>query len=442
MAKPLVAIVGRQNVGKSTLFNRIVGRRLAIVEDLPGTTRDRLYADAEWQGRVFTLVDTGGLVLGSEDDLLARVRMQAQQAAADADVIVFVTDVLDGVTATDQEIVDILRRTQKPIILAANKADTPQRRMDVADFYSLGLGEVYAISALHGTDVADLLDAVVTSFPRIREREEEPAAVRVAIVGRTNVGKSSLLNALLREERAIVSEIAGTTRDAIDTSLRWHGQRVILIDTAGIRKRGKVVPGVEKYSVLRALKAIDRADVALLLIDGSEGVTAQDAHIAGYILEASKSVVVVVNKWDLVPKDSTTMDAYREHVHSQLKFIPYAPVLFVSALTRQRIDQVLETAIRVDQHRYQRIPTSELNDIVQESIARHHPPSKAGRRLTFYYATQPVVDPPTLVFFVNDSRLVHFSYQRYLENRIRERWGFEGTPLRLRFQGREKKSKR
>ena len=441
MAKPLVAIVGRQNVGKSTLFNRIVGRRLAIVEDLPGTTRDRLYADAEWQGRVFTLVDTGGLVLGSEDDLLARVRMQAQQAAADADVIVFVTDVLDGVTATDQEIVDILRRTQKPIILAANKADTPQRRMDVADFYSLGLGEVYAISALHGTDVADLLDAVVTSFPRIREREE-PAAVRVAIVGRTNVGKSSLLNALLREERAIVSEIAGTTRDAIDTSLRWHGQRVILIDTAGIRKRGKVVPGVEKYSVLRALKAIDRADVALLLIDGSQGVTAQDAHIASYILEASKSVVVVVNKWDLVPKDSTTMDAYREHVRSQLKFIPYAPILFVSALTRQRIDRVLETAIRVDQQRYQRIPTSELNDLVQESIARHHPPSKAGKRLTFYYATQPVVDPPTLVFFVNDSRLVHFSYQRYLENRIRERWGFEGTPLRLRFQGREKKSKR
>ena len=442
MAKPLVAIVGRQNVGKSTLFNRIVGRRLAIVEDLPGTTRDRLYADAEWQGRVFTLVDTGGLVLGSEDDLLARVRMQAQQAAADADVIVFVTDVLDGVTATDQEIVDILRRTQKPIILAANKVDTPQRRMDVADFYSLGLGEVYAISALHGTDVADLLDAVVTSFPRIREREEEPAAVKVAIVGRTNVGKSSLLNALLREERAIVSEIAGTTRDAIDTSLRWHGQRVILIDTAGIRKRGKVVPGVEKYSVLRALKAIDRADVALLLIDGREGVTAQDAHIAGYILEASKSVVVVVNKWDLVPKDSTTMDAYRKHVHSQLKFIPYAPVLFISALTRQRIDQVLETAIRVDQQRYQRIPTSELNDLVQESIARHHPPSKAGKRLTFYYATQPVVDPPTLVFFVNDSRLVHFSYQRYLENRIRERWGFEGTPLRLRFQGRKKKSKR
>jgi GTP-binding protein len=442
MPKPLVAIVGRQNVGKSTLFNRIVGQRMAIVEDLPGTTRDRLYGDAEWQGRIFALVDTGGLVLGSGDDLLARVRMQAQQAAADADVIVFVTDVLDGVTATDQDIVDILRRTQKPIILAANKVDTAQRHMDATDFYSLGLGEVYAVSALHGAGVADLLDAVVASFPKRREKEEETAALKIAIVGRTNVGKSSLLNALVREERVIVSEIPGTTRDAIDTFLQWRGQRVVLIDTAGIRKRGRVLGGVEKYSVLRALKAIDRADVALLLIDASEGVTAQDTHIAGYILEASKSVVVVVNKWDLVPKDSTTMDTYREHVRSQLKFIPYAPILFVSALTRQRIDQPLETATRVHRQRYQRIPTSELNDIVQESIARHHPPSKAGKRLTFYYATQPTVDPPTLVFFVNDKRLVHFSYQRYLENRIRERWGFEGTPLRLRFQGRERKGKR
>lgn len=442
MPKPLVAIVGRQNVGKSTLFNRIVGQRMAIVEDLPGTTRDRLYGDAEWQGRIFALVDTGGLVLGSGDDLLARVRMQAQQAAADADVIVFVTDVLDGVTATDQDIVDILRRTQKPIILAANKVDTAQRHMDATDFYSLGLGEVYAVSALHGAGVADLLDAVVASFPKRREKEEETAALKIAIVGRTNVGKSSLLNALVREERVIVSEIPGTTRDAIDTFLQWRGQRVVLIDTAGIRKRGRVLGGVEKYSVLRALKAIDRADVALLLIDASEGVTAQDTHIAGYILEASKSVVVVVNKWDLVPKDSTTMDTYRDHVRSQLKFIPYAPILFVSALTRQRIAQPLETATRVHRQRYQRIPTSELNDIVQESIARHHPPSKAGKRLTFYYATQPTVDPPTLVFFVNDKRLVHFSYQRYLENRIRERWGFEGTPLRLRFQGRERKGKR
>ncbi len=442
MAKPLVALVGRQNVGKSTLFNRIVGQRLAIVEDMPGTTRDRLYADAEWQGRAFTLIDTGGLVLGSEDDLLKRVRKQAQQAMADADVIVFVTDVVEGVTPTDVEVADILRRTQKPIILVANKADNARRRLEAAEFYSLGLGDVYDTSALHGTGVADALDAVVASFPESPRVEEEPQAIRIAIVGRTNVGKSSLLNAVLREERVIVSPVAGTTRDAIDTSLTWYGQPVVLIDTAGIRKRGKVAPGVEKYSVMRALKAIDRSDVVLLVIDGSEGPKAQDAHIASYILEDNKSVVVVVNKWDLVAKDHRTMDAYRERVRTELKFIPYAPVTFVSALTRQRVDQVLETAVRVYQQRFQRIPTGELNELVQESIARHSPPSKAGKRLAFYYATQPTVDPPTLVFFVNDSRLVHFSYQRYLENRIRERWGFEGTPLRLRFEGREKKGKR
>ena len=440
MAKPLVAIVGRQNVGKSTLFNRIIGQRLAIVEDLPGTTRDRLYADAEWQGRVFALVAPGGQVLGSDDDLLGRVLVQAQEAIAEADVIVLVTDVFNGLTAEDRDIVDVLRRTHKPIILAANKAETAGRRLDVADFYALGLGEVYTTSALHGTGVAELLDAVVAALPEAKglEEAEEPGTVRIAIVGRTNVGKSSLLNALLREERMIVSETAGTTRDAIDTTLQWHGQKVTLIDTAGIRKRGSVEPGVEKYSVMRALKAMDRADVTLLLIDATQGVTAQDAHVAGYILEANKSVVVVVNKWDLVPKDSATMGVYKAHIGEQLKFIPYAPVLFVSALTRQRIDQVLETAVRVRQQRLQRISTGDLNDLVQESVARHNPPSKAGKRLKFYYATQPRVDPPTLVFFVNDTRLVHFSYQRFLENRIRERWGFEGTPLLMRFQGREK----
>lgn len=438
MARPLVAVVGRQNVGKSALFNRIVGQRLAIVGDLPGTTRDRLYADAEWQGKIFALVDTGGLVLGGEDDLLARVRLQAEQAIAEADVVILVTDVLAGVTATDQELAHILRRTSKPILLCVNKVDTLQRSLDATEFYSLGLGEVYPTSALHGTGVAELLDALTASFPVAVETKEEEAAVKVALAGRTGVGKSSLLNALLGEERAIVSATPGTTRDAIDTSLQWHGQQVLLIDTAGIRKRGSIAPGVEKYSVLRSLKAIDRAGVVLLLVDASEGVTAQDAHIAGYVLDANKSVVVIVNKWDLVPKDNTTMDAYRDHVHGQLKFIPYAPVLFISALKRQRIDQVLETAVRVHEQRFQRIPTAELNDLVQESVARHSPPSKWGKKLKFYYATQPTVDPPTLVFFVNDTRLVHFSYQRYLENRIRERWGFEGTPLRLRFQGREK----
>lgn len=442
MAKPLVAIVGRQNVGKSTLFNRIVGQRLAIVEDLPGTTRDRLYADAEWQGKVFTLVDTGGLVLDASDDLLTRVRLQAEQAIAEADVVVLVTDVLDGVTATEQELAGILRRTSKPILVCANKADTAQRRLDAAEFYTLGFGEVYPVSALHGIGVAELLDALGATFPEAAEREEEETAVRIALVGRTGVGKSSLLNVLLGEERTIVGETPGTTRDAIDTFLQWHGQRVTLIDTAGIRKRGSIAPGVEKYSVLRSLKAIDRADVVLLLIDASVGVTAQDTHIAGYILDAEKSVVVVVNKWDLVAKDSTTMDVYRDHVRTELKFAPYAPVLFISALKRQRIDQVLETVVRVQEQRFQRLPTAELNDLLQESVARHSPPSKWGKKLKFYYATQPTVDPPTLVFFVNDTRLVHFSYQRYLENRIRERWGFEGTPLRLRFQGREKDQSR
>jgi GTP-binding protein len=438
MAKPVVAIVGRQNVGKSALFNRIIGQRLAIVEDLPGTTRDRLYADAEWQGRTFALVDTGGLVLGGEDDLLASVRLQAEQAIAEADAVILVTDVVSGLTATDQELADILRRTSKPILLCANKADTAQRRLDAAEFYSLGLGEVYPTSALHGTGVAELLDALTAAFPVAVETEEKEAAVKIALAGRTGVGKSSLLNALLGEERMIVSATPGTTRDAIDTSVQWHGEQVVLIDTAGIRKRGSIAPGVEKYSVLRSLKAIDRADVVLLLIDGSAGVTEQDAHIAGYILDASKSVVVVVNKWDLVTKDSTTMDTYREYIRNQLKFIPYASVLFISALKRQRIDQVLETAARAHAQRFQRISTAQLNDLVQESVARHSPPSRWGKKLKFYYATQPTVDPPTLVFFVNDTRLVHFSYQRYLENRIRERWGFEGTPLRLRFQGREK----
>ena len=438
MSKPLVAIVGRQNVGKSTLFNRIVGERIAIVEDVPGTTRDRLYADAEWQGRAFALVDTGGLALDTTDSLLARVRAQAELAIDEADVIILVTDVLSGVTADDLELARMLRRTSKPILLCVNKADSESRRLEANEFYSLGLGDVHAVSAIHGIGVADLLDAVTATFPVAAEAEDD-TTMKVAIIGRTSVGKSSLLNALLGEERTIVSAVPGTTRDAIDTSLKFHGQKITLIDTAGIRKRGAVSPGVEKYSVLRALKAIDRADVVLLLIDGSQGVLAQDAHIAGYVVEAAKSVVVVVNKWDLVIKDSTTMDAYREHVKQELKFVPYAPVLFISALKRQRVDQVLDTALRVHEQRFQRIPTSDLNDLVQESIARHSPPSRWGKKLKFYYSTQPTVDPPTLVFFVNDARLVHFSYQRYLENRIRERWGFEGTPIRLRCQGRTDK---
>jgi len=437
MTKPLVALVGRPNVGKSTLFNRLVEERKAITEDIPGTTRDRIYADTEWNGILFTVIDTGGLILDDTDDMTSQVRHQAYVAIEEADVLVFMCDVLDGLTAEDQSIADILRRTDKPVILAVNKADNPARRLDAFEFYALGIGEPYAISSLHGTGTGDLLDVIVSSFKQeVRENSEEIEATRIAIVGRTNVGKSSLLNALLRKERHIVSPVPGTTRDAIDTMILWKGSPVVLIDTAGIRRRGRIVPGVEKYSVLRALKAISRADVVLLIIDATEGVTAQDAHIAGYILEENKSVVVVNNKWDLIEKDSYTMLAHTAKIREALKFMSYVPVLFISALTRQRVDQALDVALRVYQQGFVRIPTGELNRIVQNAVARHSPPSKWGKRLRIYYATQPRVSPPTILFFVNDERLVHFSYRRYLENQIRSRYPFEGTPLRLSFRDR------
>lgn len=439
MTKPLVAIVGRPNVGKSTLFNRLVEERKAITEDIPGTTRDRIYADTEWNGILFTVIDTGGLILDDTDDMISQVRHQAYVAIEEADVLVFMCDVLDGLTTEDQSISDILRRTDKPIILAVNKADNPARRLDAFEFYALGTGEPYAISALHGTGTGDLLDVIVSSFKQeVRENSEEIEATRIAIVGRTNVGKSSLLNALLRKERQIVSPVPGTTRDAIDTMILWKGSPLVLIDTAGIRRRGRIAPGVEKYSVLRALKAINRADVVLLIIDATEGVTAQDAHIAGYILEENKSVVVVNNKWDLIEKDSYTMLAHTAKIREALKFMSYVPVLFISALTRQRVDQTLNVALRVHQQGLVRIPTGELNRIVQNAVARHSPPSKWGKRLRIYYATQPKVSPPTILFFVNDERLVHFSYRRYLENQIRLRYPFEGTPLRLSFRDRRK----
>ena len=433
--KPIVAIVGRPNVGKSTLFNRLVGKRLAITHEVPGTTRDRLYAEAQWRGVEFIVVDTGGLDLASTDALMAQVRAQAQVAIAEADVIIFLVDVQDGLTAGDEEVARVLHRTAKPVLLAANKADNRTLREAAVEFYSLGLGEPHPISALHGKGTGDLLDRVVAAFPA-EEEEEELDAVKIAIVGRPNVGKSSLLNKILGQERSIVHETPGTTRDAIDTQIEWEGQPVVLIDTAGIRRKGRIQRGVEKYSVLRALRAIDRADVVLLLIDAVEGVTAQDAHIAGYILEAAKSVVVVVNKWDLVKKDTHTMQVYLEHIRRALRFLDYVPVLFISALTGQRVDRVLPTALRVQEERLVRIPTAELNRIVQRAIARHAPPSKAGKRLKFYYATQAAVDPPTFVFFVNDPDLVHFSYERYLENQLREHYGFLGTPLRLSFRRR------
>jgi GTP-binding protein len=437
MSKPIVAIVGRPNVGKSTLFNRLAGERLAITDEVPGTTRDRLYTEAEWGGLSFILVDTGGLDLVAENDLVAQVQAQAQMAIAEADVILFLVDVKDGLTTGDEEVAQVLHRSAKPVLLVVNKADNRPLREAAVEFYALGLGELYSISALHGTGTGDLLDQVVGAFP-VEEEEEELEAVKIAIVGRPNVGKSSLLNRILGQERAIVHEAPGTTRDAIDTPMEWEGQPVVLIDTAGIRRKGRIQRGVEKYSVLRALKAINRADVVLLLLDAVDGVTAQDAHIAGYILEEAKSVVVVVNKWDLVEKDAGTMRAFEQHVRTTLRFLDYVPVLFVSALTGQEVDQVLPTALRVQEERLIRIPTSELNCILQEAVARHAPPSKAGKRLKFYYVTQAAVDPPTFLFFVNDPRLMHFSYERYLENRLREHYGFLGTPLRLSFRKRGK----
>jgi GTP-binding protein len=458
MTKPIVALVGRPNVGKSTLFNRIVGRRVAIVEDLPGTTRDRLYADADWGGVDFIVVDTGGLEVGTDRKRTSRsdqprpigqtagvesglfldeMRDQAQIAIAEAEVVVFLVDTEAGLTASDQEVADVLRRTEKPVILTANKSDNNRLRADAVEFYALGLGDPIPISALHGQGTGDLLDAIVEAIPPVEAEEDEDERVKIAIVGRPNVGKSSLLNRLLGQERVIVSEVPGTTRDAIDMEIEFEGERIVLIDTAGIRRRGKIAPGVEKYSVLRALKAINRADVCLILIDAQDKVTAQDQHIAGYILEDAKSVVVVVNKWDVVEKDTHTMAQYTKDIRAALRFLDYVPVLFISAKTGQRVQQALQVALQVQAERVRRISTADLNRVLQAAVGRHPPKTKGGKRLRFYYVTQPEVDPPTFVFFVNDRKLVHFTYERYLENRIREFYGFLGTPLRLVFRGRE-----
>ena len=453
MPKPLVALVGRPNVGKSTLFNRLIGERLAVVDDTPGTTRDRQFAEAEWNGVRFDVVDTGGIEVLSRDpsakplsvdsaDFIPQIREQAELAITEADVVVFVTDILTGVTAADLEVADTLRvRRHKDangalrpaVILAANKADNVKRLDEVYSFYELGLGEPLGISGLNGLGTGDLLDLIVAALPK-PEPVEEDESVKIAIVGRPNVGKSSLLNKLLGQERAIVSPIPGTTRDAIDTRLDYEGAAVTLIDTAGIRRRGRIEVGVEKYSVLRTYKAIDRADVALLLLDAVEGIAAQDAHIAGMVLEKNRSVVVVVNKWDAVEKDSYTMNLFTDKVRNQLHFMDYVPVLFISAKTGQRVEQVLPTALRVQEERLVRIPTSELNRIVREAVSKHAAPSKTGRRLKIYYASQVDIEPPTFLFHVNDPRLVHFTYRRFLENQIREHYGFLGTPLRLSFR--------
>ncbi len=458
--KPLVAIVGRPNVGKSTFFNRMIGERIAIVEDLPGTTRDRLYGDTDWNGRDFTLIDTGGLefgdipvgqvgLTGQPGDIMNHVKAQAELAIEEADVIVFMVDARSGITAADEDVAEMLRRSTKPVILAANKADNAARRMDAVEFYSLGLGEPIVISSIQGTGTGDLLDLIVDELPPQAEVSDEEAD--------PNVGKSSLLNAVLGYERSIVSEIPGTTRDAIDTEFEFEGHKLKIIDTAGIRRRGRVGPGVEKFSVLRSTRAIESADVALLLVDATEGLTAQDTHIAGVIHEQAKGVVVVVNKWDLAqeqrraeragqfPKPDDEIDSaekYRELLQEGLKFIPYAPVVFASAKTGYHVQSILETVLKIIEMRFLRVPTPRLNELVQEAVRRHSPAMTRGKTLKIYYATQARVNPPTFVFFVNDPQAVHFAYERYLENRLRESFSFKGTAIRLQFRARSKEEEK
>ena len=451
MQKPFVALVGRPNVGKSTLFNRLAGEPLAIVDDTPGTTRDRLLAEAEWNGRPFHIIDTGGIdTIGGKEplsvgsaDYIDQIRRGAEIAIREADVVLLLTDAASGVTPADKEVAQILRRNQKnvdgkpfpPVLLVVNKADNATFRMGAADFYELGLGEPYPISAVHGTGTGDLLDVLVEAFPP-EETEEEDDSVKIALVGKPNVGKSSLLNRIVGEERAIVSPIAGTTRDAVDTKMDFDGIPVTLIDTAGIRRRGKVEPGVEKYSVIRSMRAIERADVALLMIDAVEGISAQDAHIAGYVLEAQKSTVVLVNKWDAVEKDNETMQLYTDQIRKDLNFIAYVPILFISAKSGQRVEQVMPLALKVQEERLARLSTAQLNKILQEAQDAHHATSSSGKSLRIYYGTQVRSDPPTFLIYCNDPKLAHFSYVRYLDNQIRKTYPFSGTPIRLVFKGR------
>ena len=455
MPKPIVALVGRPNVGKSTLFNRLVGERLAIVDETPGTTRDRLFGEAEWNGRAFHVVDTGGidpthggrtpLSIGSAD-FINEIRTQAKVAIDEADAVLFVTDGDAGVTASDLEVADILRRSQKkledgtfwpPIFVVVNKAESKERRDAAPQFYELGLGDPIPVSAVHGTGTGDLLDVLVASFPDPKgAAEEEDDSIKIAIVGKPNAGKSSLLNKLVGEERAIVSPIPGTTRDATDTKIDVNGLQVTLIDTAGIRKRGKIEHGVEQYSVLRSFKAIERADVALLMIDATTGITAQDAHIAGFILDEWKSCVVIVNKWDAVEKDSFTMEEYTRKIRADLNFMDYVPLLFISARTGQRVDQVLPMALRVQEERLARLTTSKINEVIHKAQDAHPHPTHAGRQLKMYYGTQVRSDPPTFMIYVNEPKLMHFTYLRYLENQIRAEYGFLGTPIRIVTKGR------
>ena len=432
MAKPLIAIVGRPNVGKSMLFNKLAGKRLSIVEDVPGVTRDRLYADSDWNGREFTMVDTGGIEPKTNSEILRFIREQAEIAIATADVIVLVTDIHTGVTAADSEIASMLQRSGKPVVLVVNKMDaTGMTDPGLYEFYSLGLGDPIAVSAVHGHGTGDLLDACVEAFPPETEEETDDDTVCVAMIGRPNVGKSSLTNYILGENRVIVSDVAGTTRDAVDSYFENEQGKYLFIDTAGMRRKSKVEDKIEKYSVLRAQQAIERADVCLILIDAQDGVTEQDTKVAGMAHEAGKACIIVVNKWDLIDKDDKTMDKMRKDIMRDLSFMTYAPIVFISALTGQRVNRLFELINFVHNQSTMRITTGMLNNVLEDATARVQPPSDKGRRLKLYYMTQTGIQPPCFVIFVNSAELFHFSYQRYIENQIRAVFGLEGTPIRI-----------
>ena len=440
MPKPVVAIVGRPNVGKSQLFNRLAGKRLSIVEDTPGVTRDRLYADSDWRGRVFSVIDTGGIEPRNDNEILKFMRYQAEAAIHHADVIIFITDLKTGVTASDEEVASMLQRSGKPIVLAVNKCDKPGAPdPNIFEFYNLGLGEPFGISALHGYGTGDLLDEVYGYFPPEDADEADEGRIRVALIGKPNVGKSSLLNQLLGEERVIVSDVAGTTRDSVDADIENRYGKFTFIDTAGIRKKSKVEERIEKFSVMRSLMAVDRADVCVIMIDAQQGVTEQDTKVAGEAHNAGKACVIVVNKWDLIEKDGKTMKEHTLRVREGLAYMPYAPVLFISALTGQRTDKLYDLIALAYEQNHKRIPTGQLNSVLSEATARVQPPTDKGRRLKIYYATQASTAPPTFVFFCNDARLFHFSYQRYLENQIREVFGLSGTPVRIVVRQRGEK---
>lgn len=436
--KPLVAIVGRPNVGKSTLFNRIVGKKVSIVEDYEGVTRDRLYCDAEWCGFNFTLIDTGGLEIKSDDKMWRHIREQARIAVEIAEEVIFVVDGKAGMTANDMEVADFLRTSKKPVIVAVNKLDNNEQD-NLYDFYSLGVGDVVGISAEQSKGIGDLLDLVVENLPKI-QAEQEDDVIDVAIVGKPNAGKSSLTNKLLGYERVIVSDIAGTTRDAIDTAFEWNGNKFNIIDTAGIRKKSAVDEGVEQYSVLRSLAAIRRADVVLIVVDAAEGMSEQDIKICGYVHEQGKPSVIVMNKWDAVEKDTYTVNTFNKKMQSDLKFMDYLVPVYVSALTGQRVDKILSLALEVYAQATKRVATGVLNDVITDAIVAVEPPSHNGKKLKVYYVTQSGVCPPTFVFFVNDAKLMHFSYQRYLENTLRKTFEFKGTPIRLVVRNRKEEN--